>query len=139
MAQIARITRTTIDAERREKDRDRKRVERANAKELGLVKPSHADYAIVEGLAFASLVADNKLFVHEARYLPINLMLIVRVATDILTERFHYDRTLAKAAVHAKLRPRARHKEFGLIPSTRPGIGQPTYVTATPVCLGRVG
>lgn len=118
---------STTLAQRRKRDRMRKREERARRKELGIPKPPHVDFCITEAVSFALMQADRSAFDRSKGQYPINWGLIVEVSIHILHHRFGYDRKRAEDAVRSKMAPRPEHRQIGRIPSTRPLPGQPVY------------
>ncbi|MEO8758580.1 MAG: hypothetical protein ABI398_12625 [Devosia sp.] len=117
---------STILAARRQRDRDRKRAQRADAADAGLVRPNRVQRALCEALSFA-INCDGGLADRAAGYAAINAALVVEVAVDILIHRFHYSRNNAVAAVRRWTAPDPLHRTLGYVPSTVPFTGQPVY------------
>lgn len=120
-------------AQRRKVDRERKREQREAAATQG--RPPRVETvnaAIVEAVAFATLAADQRIWSTADNWVPVNLSVIITVATDILAHRYQFDRPLAKDAVIARMRPRGRHRMSTNVPSINPDFGLPRYRTAAP-------
>ncbi|MGV8953119.1 MAG: hypothetical protein ACOH2M_18620 [Cypionkella sp.] len=120
-------------AQRRKADRDRKREQREAAAAAGRpVRVETVNAAIVEACAFALLAADQRTWLTDDKWVPINLSVVIAAATDILHHRHQFDRMAAKEAVVGRLRSRGRHKMSTSVPSINPDPGLPRYRTSAP-------
>lgn len=120
-------------AQRRKADRDRKRAQRAAAAKIGQpARVESVNAAIIEAISFAVLTADKRTWSRNARWMPVNIAVVMAAATDILVIGGGHDRTAAEKAIVNRLRPRGRHKMRTSVPSANPDPGLPTYSTRPP-------
>lgn len=120
------------DARRREGDRLRKRQERARQRALGIPASELVNSAIAEAVSFSYSGADRREWRRNNAWEPVNVVLIIAVAVDILVVRHRCDREHAKLEVMQKIRPRREHFEPHLLPSLSPGRGAIRYQTRSP-------
>lgn len=120
-------------SQRRKADRDRKRTQREAAAAVGRPpRVESVNAAVVEALAFSMLTADQRTWIVEQRWVPINISIVIEAATDILVHRHQFDERAAKEAVVARLRVRDKHRSPVSVPSICPFPGYPRYRLRAP-------
>jgi hypothetical protein len=117
--------------QRRAADAERKRRQRRAARAEGRPSADRIYHAIAEACSFALLVADRRVWIESAGWLPVNIKVIIDAAVDILVD-FGFDGSASKKAVVAILRPRVTHGQFGNIPSKFPHARQSSYEAFAP-------
>lgn len=122
----------TQAAKRREADRKRKAVARAEAKDAGIPEKSLVDHAIAEASSYCINNADRRVWSTACGWSPINAAVLYAVALDVLTLQHHKDPAHSKAALNKRLGKQDGHSIPGFIPSTRPAPGQPVYRLKAP-------
>lgn len=104
------------EAERRRKERDRKRAQRAAARDAGRPDLSVVNSAIVEALAF-TLAGVNIGLREGERASFVNAVQIGRVAIKILVVRLGYNLEHSKQIVIEALDPRPEHRWPSHVPT----------------------
>jgi hypothetical protein len=117
--------------QRRAADAERKRRQRKAARAEGRPSADRVYHAIAEAAAFALLVADRRVWIAAEGWQPVNVVVMIDAATDILVA-FGYDRAASKKAVVNVFRPRATHGQAGNVPSKFPHARQSTYRAKAP-------
>jgi len=110
--------------ERRTKERDRKAVQRAQAKAEGKPPIGHVRAALAEAINFVALGvnigADGRAMIDAGE--------VVLTARPILTRRLGYDDEQSRLAVTRAMRPRREHRLVGHYPTravSPSGMGMP--------------
>lgn len=103
-------------AERRRKERDRKREQRATARIEGRPKLALVNAAIVEAAAFALAGVNIGLKVGQHASL-VNMVQVGRVAIKILVVRHGFDLEHSKRLVMQQLDPREEHRWPSHVPT----------------------
>jgi len=119
-------------AQRRATDAERKRRQRQAARNAGRPSPDQVYHAIAEATSFALMSADQRVWLPSAGWMPVNMKVILRAATDILVSRLGADRTASKKAVVDVLRPKPAHRNAGNIPSIVVTDGMSSYPVLAP-------
>ena len=103
-------------AERRKRERERKALQRANARADGKPDAATVNFAIVEAVAFALAGVNIGLRAGEhASY--VNCVQVGRVAIKILVLRCGFDLEHSKRLVMQQLAPREQHRWPSHLPS----------------------
>ena len=103
--------------ERRKRDRTKKAAQRAAARAAG-VPPHHAVLkAIVEANAYALAGVNIGKGQGDRPDTIIDVVVIMRAAVAILTERAGFDRSASERAVATVLKRRPEHRAVGYVPS----------------------
>lgn len=118
--------------ERRIRDRERKRAQRAALRMAGVPEPATVYHSIVEALAFSMVNADRRTWIRGTSWCPVNASVVFAVAVDILVERCCCEKDAAKAAVKQALRHRSTWRLSDYTPSASPGSGRVRYNLAAP-------
>jgi hypothetical protein len=118
--------------ERRIRDRERKRAQRAALRTAGVPEPATVYHSIVEAMGFSMVNADRRTWIRGTSWCPVNASVVFAVAVDILVERCGCEKDAAKAAVKQALRHRSPWRLPDYVPSSNPAPGRPRYRLAAP-------
>ncbi len=118
--------------ERRIRDRERKRAQRAAMRMHGVPEPAAVYHAVTEAVAFSLANADRRAWPKTTAWCPVNASVVIAVAVDILIERCGCEPDAAKSAVKQALRPRTTWRLSDYTPSSRPGPGRVRYRLMAP-------
>lgn len=118
--------------ERRIRDRERKRQQRAAMRFAGVPETAAVYHAVSEAVAFALVNADRRTWIKGEPWCPINSAVVFAVAVDILVERCGCEKDAAKAAVKDALRPRSTWRLPDYTPTASPGPGRVRYNLTAP-------
>lgn len=118
--------------ERRIRDRERKRQQRAAMRFAGVPEAASVYHAITEALGFAMVHSDKRAWVKGTSWCPVNSAVVIAAAVDILVERCGCESDAAKASVKQALAPKEAWRYPTYTPSSNPAPGRPRYHLTAP-------
>ena len=118
--------------ERRIRDRERKRAQRAAMRMHGVPEAASVYHAITEALAFAMVHSDKRTWVRGTSWCPVNSAVVIAAAIDVLVDRLGFERDASKAAVKQALAPKNAWRYPTYTPSSNPAPGRPRYHLTAP-------